>query len=111
MCTHTTSTRAIATTGRHSPGEQHQYLEVEQTASRISTTRSRASTNDTTFLVDSRGTRFAIGPKDQVPTVLRALGYESVEPIATPRAWVELFASGPELSLAAAVQAADGAKQ
>lgn len=76
-----------------------------------STTRSRASTNDTTFLVDSRGTRFAIGPKDQVPTVLRALGYESVEPIATPRAWVELFASGPELSLAAAVQAADGAKQ
>jgi hypothetical protein len=73
-----------------------------------STTRSRASTNDTTFLVDSRGTRFAIGPKDQVPTVLRALGYESV---ATPRAWVELFSSGPELSLAAAVQAADGAKQ
>ncbi len=31
--------------------------------------------------------------------------------IATPRAWVELFSSGPELSLAAAVQAADGAKQ
>jgi type VII secretion protein EccB len=76
-----------------------------------STTRDRATASDTTFLVDARGTRFAIGPKDNVPAVLGVLGYGSVEPVATPRAWVELFASGPELSPAAAVKAADGAQQ
>lgn len=88
-------------------------VRVEQGRGAIvrSTTRDRATASDTTFLIDARGTRFAIGPKDNVPAVLGVLGYGSVEPPATPRAWVELFASGPELSPAAAVRAADGAKQ
>lgn len=57
------------------------------------------------FLVDSTGTRYAIGPKGGEAAALTALGYHDLDPTPVPRAWLGLFTDGPALSAAAAAQA------
>ena len=59
----------------------------------------------TTFLVDSTGTRYAVGSKSDVQSALAALGYSSEKPMPVPSPWLELFADGPALTSQAATQA------
>ncbi len=58
----------------------------------------------TTFLVDPTGTRYAIGSKGTVPQAMTALGFSGVQPAAVPPSWLELFADGPSLTVAAAAR-------
>lgn len=49
----------------------------------------------TVYLVDSSGSRYAIG--SPVADTLTRLGYGEVTPVAVPLPWADLFADGPEL--------------
>ena len=53
------------------------------------------------YLVDSSGTSFAVG-KGGSGAEVGVLGYGGTTPRPIPRAWLDLFASGPELSTGAA---------
>lgn len=69
-----------------------------------STARATTEDGDTEFLIDARGSRFALGPKEFIEDTRMRLGYESITPMPIPRAWAELFASGPVLTPDAAAQ-------
>jgi hypothetical protein len=62
----------------------------------------------TIFLVDPTGTRYAMGSKGAEGQALTALGYDRVPPAAVPPAWLDLFADGPALTVAAAARSAAG---
>lgn len=68
------------------------------------TTRSTGDARDTTFLVDSLGTRYAVGPKNVRFDTQSRLGYGAIKPVPVPRAWVDLFRDGPLLSIADATK-------
>ncbi len=53
------------------------------------------------YLIDSSGTSFAVG-KGGNGSEVGVLGYGSTTPRPVPKAWLDLFASGPELSSDAA---------
>ena len=60
----------------------------------------------TIFLVDSTGTRFALGDRSGSRGAQVSLGYADLQPQAVPKAWTELFNDGPALTSQAAGQAA-----
>ncbi len=62
----------------------------------------------TTVLVDSTGTRYALGTRGGEQSAMAALGYGDVQPRAVPKAWLALFSDGPTLSTRAAGQLATG---
>jgi type VII secretion protein EccB len=62
----------------------------------------------TVFLIDPTGTRYAVGSKGAEAPALAALGYDTVQPAAVPASWLELFADGPALTVAAAARSAAG---
>ncbi len=62
----------------------------------------------TTVLVDSTGTRYALGTRGGEQSAMAALGYGDVKPRAVPKAWLALFSDGPTLSTRAAGQLATG---
>jgi type VII secretion protein EccB len=55
--------------------------------------------SDTTYLIDSRGRRYAVVPKRYVQAALDRLGYDGLTPVVVPRAWVDVFAEGPDIGL------------
>ncbi len=63
----------------------------------------------TVFLVDSTGTRFALGDRSGARGAQVALGYAEEQPRAVPKSWMDLFVDGPSLSAQAAGQASGGA--
>ena len=58
----------------------------------------------TVFLVDSTGTRYAVGTKSSVGAAMTALGYAKTTPQAVPPGWLDLFGDGPALTSQAATQ-------
>jgi type VII secretion protein EccB len=62
----------------------------------------------TIFLVDSTGTRYAVGTKSDPTSALTALGYQGERPMPVPSTWMELFGDGPGLTSQAATRAAGG---
>jgi type VII secretion protein EccB len=62
----------------------------------------------TAHLVDSSGTDYVIGGRGNEKQPLVALGYGDLTPTPVPKAWVDLFASGPALTTAAAARASGG---
>ncbi|MGH9089713.1 MAG: type VII secretion protein EccB [Acidimicrobiales bacterium] len=60
------------------------------------------------YLVDSSGTRYAVGDKTSERSAQTSLGYGRVTPVPVPQAWLRLFANGPELSRQAAIQPVAG---
>lgn len=58
----------------------------------------------TVFLVDSTGTRYAVGTRSDVGSALTALGYGGTTPQAVPPGWLDLFGDGPALTSQAATR-------
>ena len=58
----------------------------------------------TVFLVDSTGTRYAVGTRSDVGAALTALGYGDTTPQAVPPGWLDLFGDGPALTSQAATR-------
>src|SRR5262245_14035393 len=56
----------------------------------------------TVYLVDSTGTRYAVG--QPVPVLLARLGFGGVSPVAVPLPWADLFGDGPVLAVSRARQ-------
>jgi type VII secretion protein EccB len=67
------------------------------------TTTGSATDSTPLYLLDSLGTRYAVGSSgdpqsdDYRPTTRRVLGYPDVDPQAVPQAWVAPFEDGPAL--------------
>jgi hypothetical protein len=62
----------------------------------------------TAFLVDSTGTRYAVGGHGDEHAALVALGYGKIKQLTSvPAPWLQLFADGPQLS-ARAITTASG---
>jgi type VII secretion protein EccB len=62
----------------------------------------------TTFLIDSTGTRYAVGSRADAGSTLTSLGYAGEKPQPVPAAWLELFQDGPTLSAQAAARPTGG---
>jgi type VII secretion protein EccB len=62
----------------------------------------------TVHLVDASGTSYAVGSRGSEKQPLLALGYGDLTPTPVPKPWVDLFASGPALTTAAAASASGG---
>jgi type VII secretion protein EccB len=60
------------------------------------------------FLIDSTGTRYAVGTKDDPASALTSLGYGDVVPRPVPQPWTQLFRDGPALTRTDAGQSASG---
>ena len=60
----------------------------------------------TIFLVDSTGTRFALGDRSGSRGAQISLGYAKQQPREVPKAWLDLFIDGPALTSQAAGQGA-----
>jgi type VII secretion protein EccB len=58
------------------------------------------------FLIDSTGTRYAVGTKEDTASALTSLGYGDVVPRPVPQPWTQLFQDGPALTRADAGQSA-----
>lgn len=58
----------------------------------------------TVFLIDSTGTRYAVGTPADAVTTRGSLGYVDVEPPAVPLPWTKIFRDGPALTRNAAGQ-------
>jgi type VII secretion protein EccB len=58
------------------------------------------------FLVDSTGTRYAVGTQDDAASALTSLGYGTVVPRPVPQPWTLLFRDGPALTREGAGQSA-----
>lgn len=61
------------------------------------TTRATGPSAGSTYLIDPRGTRYAVVPREFVDASLQRLGYGKTEPARVPRAWADLFADGPDI--------------
>lgn len=66
-----------------------------------------ANSAGTVFLIDARGTRYAVGSKGNTVRDLTALGYGKTPIPAIPQAWTKLFGDGPALNNHDASQPAD----
>jgi type VII secretion protein EccB len=64
----------------------------------LRTTSGGVLSRGTVTLVDSSGTRYAVGSKGNEEDALNRLGYGEVAPVAVPLSWMDLFPAGPELS-------------
>jgi hypothetical protein len=62
----------------------------------------------TTFLVDSTGTRYAIGRKGAVDGTLTSLGYRDVRPVPVPAPWMDVLGDGPALTTSDASRSGAG---
>ncbi len=58
----------------------------------------------TVFLVDSTGTRYAVGTPEDAGSTRGSLGYAAVEPPSVPLPWTKIFRDGPALTRSAAGQ-------
>ncbi|QIK67715.1 type VII secretion protein EccB [Nocardioides sp. HDW12B] len=56
------------------------------------------------FLVDSTGTRYAVGTPADSASTRASLGYAAVEPPSVPLPWTKIFRDGPALTRSAAGQ-------
>jgi len=63
------------------------------------------------FLVDSTGTRYAVGQPGSEDATITRLGYTSTDVVSVPRPWLVLFRDGPALTVAAAGAPATGSTQ
>lgn len=97
----TTSTAVLATAGDGDlvPADAEATVAVAQGRGAVvyATTRSTGAPTDTAYLIDPRGTRYAIVPRKFVAASLDRLGYGSTTPVPVPRAWVDLFSDGPDI--------------
>jgi type VII secretion protein EccB len=90
------------------PQQSAREVAVEPGAGAVVRTVS-GNRSGTVFLVDSTGTRFALGGRQHSEDfVRRQLGYESVEPVTVPPSWLVALPTGPELSPTDANQTVTG---
>ncbi|MEO5711421.1 MAG: type VII secretion protein EccB [Nocardioidaceae bacterium] len=113
----TTSPDAAATVGLAAPTEGSTAPSVTTGISRgvdsghgalVQASAGGVIGSGTTFLIDSTGTRYAVGSKADAGSALTALGYGGEKPQPVPAAWLELFQDGPALSSQAAARPTGG---
>ena len=104
-----TATLATVTSPIAVPTGSRVAVEVQQGHGALvrAATAGSSTTTGTVFLVDARGTRYAIGRNGQYLNDLAALGYRGLSIPAVPQAWTKLFGDGPALNQFAASQPAD----
>lgn len=97
----TTSTAVLATADDQDliPTNGKATVEIAQGHGALvyATTKATGTSADTAYLIDPRGTRYAIVPRKYVRASLERLGYGSIPPVPVPRPWADLFADGPDI--------------
>jgi len=109
----TTAKERAATVQLAAPGDRSEALSTTTGVSRtvdsghgalVQAASGGVIGSGTVFLVDSTGTRYAVGTKSSVGAAMTALGYAKTTPQAVPPGWLDLFGDGPALTSQAATQ-------